>query len=87
VSGESLLRRAVLILVVLQLATVVLLAMLALRPQPNVPDVSGFVTTNDMQQLDSDLRQSISASCNAIVGAIPAGSPVLNWGGGPPTCP
>ena len=57
--------------------------MLVLHPQANAADVSGFATTNDMQRVngylqqpDSDLRQSISDSCRAIVGALPAGLPL-----------
>jgi hypothetical protein len=87
VSDSSLLKRVVLILVVLQLASVVLLGALVLRPQADASTISVFqVTSSDIQKLDSDLQQSISESCKALLLALPGLSGGYGFGG-PPTCP
>lgn len=79
------LRPALLALIVLQLATVALLAALVLRPQPSPPDVSGQNSTIDIQALDRDLQQSMSESCKAILNVLP--SPAGGFGNYGPTCP
>jgi uncharacterized protein YpmS len=93
-TDDSNVRRAVLILVALQIASVVLLALLLLRPQADSQiDLSGVATSQDVQLLDTDIQKldtdlgiSLSASCSAIVDALPATTTGLTFGT-PAKCP